>query len=45
MANLDFLLVCTFDYFLQLVLVAGHAVNNLNLGNDKRFEDEGYKGD
>ena len=45
MVNLDVLLVCTFDKFLDPVLVAAHTINNLDLGNDKEFEDEGYESD
>ena len=40
MANLGYLLVCTFDSFLAPVLVAVHTVNNLDLGDEP--EDEGY---
>ena len=42
-ANLGCLSVCTFCNFLVSVLVAAHTINNLDLRNDKRFEDEGYK--
>ena len=45
MTNLSFLLVCTFGNFLGPVLVAAHTVNNLDLGNEERFEDEGYESD
>ena len=38
MANLRFLLVCTFGNFFALVLVAAHTANNLDLGNEKGFE-------
>ena len=41
MANLGFLLVCTFGNCLTLVLVAVHTVNKLGLGN----ENEGYERD
>ena len=34
MANLGYLLVCTFGTFLVPVLAAAYAVNNLNLGHD-----------
>ena len=45
MTNLSFLLVCTFGNFLGPVLVAAHTVNNLDLGSEERFEDEGYESD
>ena len=41
MANLGCLLVCTFDNFLEPVLVAAHTLNNLNLGD----EGKGYESD
>lgn len=45
LANLGCLLRCTFSNFLAPFLVAPHTVKNLDLGNDKRFEDEGYESD
>ena len=36
-------LVCNFVNFLVLILVAAHTVSYLDLGNNKRFEDEGYE--
>ena len=42
MAGLGCLLVCTFGNFLAPVLVAAHAINNLDLGNE--LENEGYDG-
>ena len=41
MANLGCLLVCDLGNFLAPVLVAAHAVNNLDLGNEP--ENEGYQ--
>lgn len=43
MANLSCLLVCTFGYFLALVLVAAHTVNNIDLGLKQSFDNEGYE--
>ena len=43
MANLGCLLVCTFSNFLAPVLVAVHAVNNLDLGDE--LENDGYESD
>ena len=45
MANLGCLLVCTFGNFLAPVLVAAHTVNNLDLGDEQGYEDEGYERD
>ena len=45
MANLGCLLVCTFGNFLASVLVAAHTVNNLDLGDEQGYEDEGYERD
>ena len=45
MANLDCLLVCTFGNFLVLVLVAAQIVNNLDLGDEQDYENEGYESD
>ena len=45
MANLGFLLVCTFRNFYAPVLVAAHTVDNLDLGNEQGFENEGYESD
>ena len=43
MANLGYLLVCTFGNLLALVLVAAHTLNNLELGDE--LEDEGFESD
>ena len=43
MSNLGCLLVRTFGNFLAPVLVAAHTVNNLDLGNEQGYENEGYK--
>ena len=43
MANLGFLLVCTFRNFLAPVLVAAHTVNNLDLGDEQGLENEVMK--
>ena len=43
MANLVCLLVCTLGNFLAPILVAAHAVSNLELGN--KLENEGYESD
>ena len=43
MADLGFLLVCTFGEFFASVLVAVHIVKNLDLGNE--LENEGYESD
>ena len=43
MANQGCLLVCTFRNFLAPVLVAADTVNNLDLGLEQSFENEGYK--
>ena len=45
MANLDCLLACIFGNFLAPVLVAVHTVNNLDLGDEQSYENEGYKSD
>ena len=45
MACLGCLLLCTFGNFLAPVLVAVHMVNNLDLGNEKGHENEGYESD
>ena len=45
MADLGCLLVCTFGNFLAPVLVAVHTVNNLDLGNEPCYENEGYESD
>ena len=45
MANLGCLLVCTFGNYLAPVLVAAHTVNNLDLGDEQGYEDEGYERD
>ena len=45
MANLGCLLVCTFGNFLASFLVAAHAVNNLDLGDEQGLENEGYESD
>ena len=45
MANLGCLLVCTFGNFLAHFLVAAHAVNNLDLGDEQGLENEGYESD
>ena len=44
MANLGYLLVCTFGNFLAPVLVAAHTVNNLDLRDEQGHENEGYEG-
>ena len=44
MANLGYLLVCTFGNFLAPVLVAPHTVNNLDLRDEQGHENEGYEG-
>ena len=38
MASLGCLLVCPFGNFLGPVLVAAHAVNNLDLGNEQAMK-------
>ena len=45
MADLGCLLVCTFGNFLAPVLVAVHTVNNLDLGHEPCYENEGYESD
>ena len=45
MSNLDDLLACICANFVASVLVFGHTVNILVLGDDNRFEEEGYKRD
>ena len=42
-ASLGCLLVCTFGNLLVSVLVAAHAVNNLDLGDEQHHEKEGYE--
>ena len=42
MANLGYLLACTFSNFLASVLVAAHTVNNLDLGDEQGYENKGY---
>ena len=42
MANIAGLLVCTFGNFLVPFLVVVHAVNNLDLGDEQGYENEGY---
>ena len=43
MAKLNGLLMYTFCSFLAPVLDVAHTINNLDLGNDKWFQDEDYK--
>ena len=43
MANLGCLLVCTLGNFLVPVLIAAHAANNVDFGDEN--EDEGYESD
>ena len=43
MASLGCLLVCTFGSLLAPVLVAVHTVNNLDLGHEQGYENEGYE--
>ena len=45
MAKLGCLLVCTSGNLLLPVLVAAHAVNNLDIGDEQGFENEGYESD
>ena len=45
MADLGCLLVYIFGNFLAPVLVAGHTVNNLDLGDEQALENEGYESD
>ena len=45
MANLGCLLVCTFGNFFAPIFVAAHTVNNLDIGNEQDFKNEGYKSD
>ena len=45
MANLGWLLVCTFGNFLAPVLVALHTVNKLDLGDEQCLENDGYESD
>ena len=45
MASLGCLLYCMFGNLLALVLVAAHAVNNLDLDDGQGSENEGYEGD
>ena len=45
MANLGCLLVCTFSNFIGPVLVAAHTVNNLDLGHEQGFDNEGSEND
>ena len=37
--------MCTFGNFLAPVSVAAHTVNNLDLGNEQGYENEGYESD
>ena len=43
MTNSGCLLVCTFGTFLVPFLVAAHTVNNLDLGHEQNFKNEGYE--
>ena len=45
MTNLVCLLVCTLRTFLAPVLVTAHTVNNLVLGHEQSFVNEGYEND
>ena len=45
MAKLGCLLVCTFVNLLAPGLVAAHTVNNLDIGDEQGFENEGYESD
>ena len=45
MAKLGCLLVCTFGNLLAPVIVAAHTVNNLDIGDEQGFENEGYEND
>ena len=45
MVNVGCLLLCTFGNFLAPVLVAAHAVNNLDLGDGQGLENEDFESD
>ena len=45
MTNLNCLLLCNVGNFVAPALVVVHTVKNLNLWDDKKFEDEGYERD
>ena len=45
MTGLACLLVCTFGSLLAPVLVLARTVNNLDLGDEQGYENEGYKSD
>ena len=45
MANICCLLMCTFVNFLAPALVAAHTVDNLDIGREQSFENEGYESD
>ena len=45
MAGLGCFLVCTFGSLLASVLVLAHTIHNLDLGDEKGHENEGYKRD
>ena len=42
-ANLGCLLACVLGDYLATVLVAAHTVNNLDFGDEKDYENEGYE--
>ena len=44
-AGLGYLFVCTFGNFLAPVLIAEHAANNLNFGDEPENKNEGYESD
>ena len=45
MANLGFLFGCTFGDYLASVLIAAHAANNVDIGDEQGHENEGYESD
>ena len=45
MTDLGCLFVCTFGNYLAPVLIAAHAANNLDFGDEQGHEDEAYEYD
>ena len=45
MADLGRLFMCTFGSYLTPILITAHTASNVDFGNEKDHEDEGYEND
>ena len=45
MADLGRLFVCTFGSYLTPILITAQTASNVDFGNEKGHEDEGYEND